>query len=68
MTKENIFRDVRKLIYTLNKFGNCLVPSTHEDNRDTTAIERVNWLMKKAKEEHGLTPSDVEDGIMGLVD
>ena len=66
MTPENIYREVRKLVYVLNKWGNCLVPSIYDDKRDTTALERLDWLMEKAKTEHGLSVYDVETGIAGL--
>ena len=65
MNKKHIFLEARKLVDTLNRFGNCLVPSIHEDKSDTTAIERLAWLMDKAKND-GLTVDDVEDGIMAL--
>ena len=66
MNKKHIFLEARKLVDTLNRFGNCLVPSIHEDKSDTTAIERLAWLMDKAKNEYGLTVDDVEYGIMAL--
>lgn len=66
MTKENIYREARKLVDILNKWGNCLVPSIHDDKRDTTALERLDWLMEQAKTEHGLTVDDVETGITEL--
>lgn len=66
MKKESIYLEVRKLVDILNKFGNCLVPSIHDDKKDTTALQRLNWIMEKAKEEHGLTVDDVEAGIAEL--
>jgi hypothetical protein len=66
MTKENIYREARKLVNVLNTWGNCIVPSIYDDKRDTTALERLDWLMKQAKDEHGLTVDDVETGIAEL--
>jgi len=66
MTKDNIFREVRKLVDILNCWGNCLVPSIHEDGSAASAKERLSWVIEKAKKEHDLSTSDIESGIAGL--
>ena len=65
-TKEAIFREARKLVDTLNRFGNCLVPSIHDDGSDTTAKQRLHWLILGAKEHHGMSVDDIQDGINDL--
>lgn len=66
MTKDNIFREARKLVDILNTHGNCIVPSIHEDKSDTYALERLRWIVAKAYSEHGLTVEDIEIGIEEL--
>lgn len=66
MDKDNIFREVRKLIDILNTHGNCLVPSIHEDKRDTSAKERLAWIIDKAKTEHDMSVDDIQVGVNAL--
>lgn len=65
-SKESIFREARKLVDTLNRFGNCIVPSIHEDESDTTAKQRLHWLILGAKEHHGMNVDDIQIGIDAL--
>ena len=65
-SKENVFREARKLVDTLNRFGNCLVPSIHDDKSDTTAQERLEWLVNSAKEKFSISLEDIEVGIDAL--
>jgi len=66
MTKENLYREARKLVDIFNIHGNCIVPSIHEDKRDTTALERLDWIVNKAKEDFDLSIADIEEGIANL--
>lgn len=66
MTKDHIFREARKLVNILQTCGNCLVPSIHKDGSDTSARERLAWIVEKAKEEHSLSVDDIEEGIAVL--
>jgi hypothetical protein len=65
-TKESVFREVRKLVDTLNRFGNCGVPSIHEDGSNTSAQERLVWILNGAKEEFDMTLDDIQEGINTL--
>jgi len=65
MTKDHIFREVRKLIDTLNRFGNCIVPSI-PGNTDPSAKQRLAWIIGKAKEEHGLSLEAIQEGVDAL--
>lgn len=65
-TKESIFREVRKLIDTLNRFGNCVVPSIHEDGSNTSAVERLKWLIDRSKEEFGMSMEEIQEGVNAL--
>lgn len=67
MTKDHVFREVRKLVDVLEKWGNCLVPSIYEDGSDTHAKDRLEWLVALAKEEHGMSIEDIEKGIKELM-
>ena len=62
-SKENIFREARKLVDTLTRFGNCIVPSIHDNGSDTTAKERLHWLILGAKEHYNMSVDDIQDGI-----
>ena len=66
MPKEAIYLEIRKLIDIINTWGNCIVPSIHEDKRDTTALERLKWLVDKAEKEHGLSIDDIDKGVSSL--
>ena len=63
---QSIFREARKLVDTLNRFGNCLVPSIHDNGADTTAQERLRWLVDGAKEHYGMSLDDIQAGIDSL--
>ena len=63
MTKDHIFREARKLVDILNKFGNCIVPSIHKNGKDTSAKERLAWILKEANNKYGLQIDDVQAGI-----
>ncbi len=65
MTKDHILREARKLKDIL-RTGNCLVPSIHKDRSDTTALERLRWIVDKAHEDYGMSVDDIEAGILVL--
>jgi len=65
-SKENLYREARKLLDTLIRFGNVLVPSIKGGIGDTTAHERLKWLIDGAKEYHGLTIEDLQNGVDNL--
>jgi hypothetical protein len=63
--KEYIFRELRKLVDVLSTWGNVLV-NPIEGQQETTAQERLKWLVDKAKSKYGMTLDDVEAGIEAL--
>lgn len=65
-TKESVFREARKLIDILQRFGNCIVPSIYEDGSDTSAQERLRWLVDQAKDEFDMSIEDIQEGINSL--
>jgi hypothetical protein len=65
MTKDHILREMRKLIDILRARGNILVP-TIEGQKETTAQERLVWIIERAKADYGMTIEDIEVGIVAL--
>jgi hypothetical protein len=65
-SKESIYREARKLVDTLNRFGNCIVPSIHDDGSDTTASQRLHWLIIGAWKHYGMSVDDIQTGIDAL--
>jgi hypothetical protein len=65
MTKDHILREIRKLINILQTWGNVLVP-TIEGQKETTAQERLVWVIGRAKADYGMTVEDIEVGIVAL--
>jgi hypothetical protein len=61
--KEYLYLELRKLKDIFNIYGNCIVPSIHADKRNTTALERLRWLVDKAEKEHGLSIDDLEKEV-----
>lgn len=65
MTQYHIFRECRKLMNILNTWGNVLVPSI-PGQEETSAKERLVYIVNLAKDEHGLTLDDLDKGIKAL--
>jgi hypothetical protein len=65
-TKERLFREARKIVDVLSNWGNCLVPSIFEDGSDTSARQRLVWLVVGAEEKFGMSMEDIQEGIDSL--
>lgn len=65
-TEENVFIEARKLVDSLNRFGNCLGPSICFDGSDTYLRDRLHWLVTLASEKFGFTLDDIQKGIDSL--
>jgi hypothetical protein len=56
--KESALREINKLINILNSFGNVLVPNLND--KETTALERLEHFVNYLKEEEGLSEEEIE--------
>ena len=64
MNEEMLLLEVKKLISILNTFGNVLVPNI--DDKETSAQERLQYIVNKLKEEYNLNIVEIESKISKL--
>jgi hypothetical protein len=65
MTKDHLLRETKKLISILESLGNVLVP-TIEGQKETFAVERLEFVVEKLQSEHNLTLEQIDEEMLTL--
>lgn len=60
--QEALFAEVRTLLNTLQTWGNILVPPI-EGQTETTAQEKLQYVVDKLQTEHKFTMEEIESNI-----